>query len=400
MKTEKPVKAEKPEKTKPETQVKVEKPEKVKPEKPVKAEKPEKQKPEKQVKVGKEKPEKQAKATAGRGSVQKTRNGDRIYRGKDNTSATIHNGKPIQVQRGSTVIRRPGGGPRTVIAQRPGHQVVVARGAARGYVQHPVAGRRNYIQRTYYRNHMAYVRAYRQFRYHGVILNVYAPMRYYPVGFYGWASDAWATPIGYTWGWVGQPWFGFYGPYFRPWGGYAGPSYWLTDYLIAETLQEAFQAREEADAQAAAEPDQSAESAAPLSDDVKQMIEAEVRRQLAEEQEEAGGGEEKESVPPSLAESGAHLFVANNNLEVENVATGETCVIGEGDAIQMNGRLPESGGDVSVLVRASKGSDCSVNTTVSVPLPDLIEMHNSMRETLDRGLEALRAATWKSLLKR
>ena len=233
------------------------------------------------------------------------------------------------------------------------------------------------------------------------MLNFYAPARFYSPALYGWAMGPWGAPMDYMWDWSDDPWAVFYGPYFRPWGVYARPSLWLTDYLIANTLQMAFQARDEARAEAQAEPDADADAAsaaddaaqapAPLSDDVKQLFDAQVQRELSDDQADAGESRDPgDSVPPALTGNGLHLFLANDSLEVENTATGGTCVIGEGDAIQMDGALPRSGGDVNVLVRASRGSGCPVNSTVAVPLTDLVEMHNAMRETIDRGLDTLR----------
>ena len=296
------------------------------------------------------------------------------------------------MQRAGTTIRRPAGGPRTVVAQRPGNKVVVVHGGGRGYVQRPVrVGRRDYVQRTYYVNGRRYVRAYRPFSYRGGVLNFYAPMRYYPVGLYGWAIGPWGVPIGYTGPWAGTPWIGYYGPYFTPWGDYPAPSFWLTDYLIANTLQTAFQAREEARADNPADTAESVEAAAPMSDEVKGMIETEVKAELTEAQAEAGESREpRDVVPSSLTAVGTHLFVASNNLEAQDTNTGGTCVIGAGDAIQMNGGLRLDADDVSVLILASKGSDCPVNSKVLIPLPDLVEMHNNMRETIDEGLGVLR----------
>src|ERR1019366_5253305 len=122
-----------------------------------------------------------------------------------------------------------------------------------------------------------------------------------------------------------------------------------------------------------------------MSDEVKEMIEAEVRRQLAEAQAEAQAqgpqvSPSNEGLPPSFSGSGSHLFLASDLVEVENTATGATCVIG-GDAIQMNGGLPRGGGDATLRVLASKGSNCPVGSTISVPVTDLVEMHNNMRET-------------------
>lgn len=342
-----------------------------------------------------------SKPNTGAGSQAKGGRGPATYQTRDKqTVAHIQNGHVTQMQRGNTTIRRPGGGPRTVMARR-GDRTVVARGAGHGYVQRSVrVGSRNFVQRTYYVNGVAYVHAYRPFLYHGVMLNVYAPLGYYPVGFYGWAMGPWGVPVNYPWGWGGSPWFSFYGPYFRPWNTYPSPSFWLTDYMLANTLQAAFQDKQEThDADSAidsnpadADAPQAPQAAQAMPDDVKNMIEAEVRRQLAEAQSEAQSPQQSaQALPQSLAENGAHLFVAADNLEVQNIGTQESCVIGAGDAIQIDGGLPQTGSEVHVLVRASKTSDCPVNSTVSLPLADLVEMHNNMRETIDRGLEALRA---------
>ena len=75
------------------------------------------------------------------------------------------------------------------------------------------------------------------------------PPRYYPVGFYGRAYNPWAAPIAYSWGWGAAPWYGFYGAYFTPYPVYPSAAFWLTDYLIATSLQAVY-AAQAADAQA------------------------------------------------------------------------------------------------------------------------------------------------------
>jgi hypothetical protein len=274
----------------------------------------------------------------------------------------------------------------------------VVRGAAHGYVQQRVVvGGRVIVQRTFVNGSVI---AFRPAFFHGIALNFYAPLGYYPVGFYGWAINPWGLPIGYTWGWGGDPWFGYYGPYFRPFGVYPTPSLWLTDYLIARTLQTAFELREEARAEDQARgevrPDEGIEGSKPISDDVKRMIAEEVRRQLEEAQSEARADElgsappSSDSLPPTFSDKGSHLYLASDSLEVRNTMTGESCVIGDGDAVQMKGGLPRSGDAVTVTVMASKGSDCPVNSTVSVPITEVVEMRNHMRETVEAGLETLR----------
>ena len=312
------------------------------------------------------------------------------------TTAQIHNGRPTMVKNATTTIHRPAGGTRVVVAQR-GNRTVVVRGAGRGYVEHSIRVRgQSFAVRTHYVRGVAYASAYRHIGFGGMSYGFYAPMRYYPVGFYGWALDPWASPLDYPWGWRNAAWYGYYGSYFQPFPVYGRPSLWLTDYLIANTLQAAFQARDEARAAAQQARDMADNygdalpASEPMSDEVKEMIAQEVDRQLAEARIEAQQPQRvSDAPPPAFTDGGSHLFLANDSVEVENASTGETCVIGEGDAIQLNGLVPSDGGPATVMVRASKGSNCPVNTSILVPVSELVEMHNSMRETIEQGLATL-----------
>ena len=87
------------------------------------------------------------------------------------------------------------------------------------------------------------MRYYGRYYYHGMYVNPYYPSYYYGPAFYGWAYNPWAAPVAYGWGWGGNPWFGFYGAYFTPYPIYASPAFWLTDYIIANSLQAAYQAQ-------------------------------------------------------------------------------------------------------------------------------------------------------------
>src|ERR1017187_10693576 len=74
---------------------------------------------------------------------------------------------------------------------------------------------------------------------------------------------------------------------FTPYPMYASPSLWLTDYMIAATLEAAYQERMAARAAAAGSIYQDAGQTAPMSPEVKQAIADEVRRQI--ELERAAG---------------------------------------------------------------------------------------------------------------
>ena len=255
-----------------------------------------------------------------------------------------------------------------------------------GYVGHPYEYRGvHYVSRTYYVNGVVYNRFYRPYTWGGVALNVYAPGVYYRPAFYGWAYNPWATPVVYGgWGWAGNPWYGYYGAWFTPYPVYAGPAFWLTDYLVAQTLAAAYQERsaELAAAQANFGP--------PMSADVKNLVAEEVKRQLALENSEAaaGGGQ----TPPDAGSSGIarmltdnqpHIFIVSDGIDVTS-NSGE-CFVTEGDVLQLRGAVPP-GQPANLTVMASKGQDCAKGSLVQVQVADLQEMQNHMRETLDQGL--------------
>jgi hypothetical protein len=254
-----------------------------------------------------------------------------------------------------------------------------------GYISHPYGYHgMSYVHRTYYYNGVAYSRFYRPYAWGGVSLNVYAPGAYYAPGFYGWAYNPWAVPVAYSWGFAANPWYGYYGGYFAPYPAYAGPAYWLTDYLVSQTLMAAY-AERAAEAAAAANM-----AAAPMTPDVKNLIADEVKRQLALETQEANAGAAAPPDPASsgiarmLADNQPHVFVVGAGLDV--TSTNGECFITEGDVIQLRGTVPQGSAAANLMVMASKGQDCGKGSMVQVQVSDLQDMQNHMRETLDQGL--------------
>jgi hypothetical protein len=198
--------------------------------------------------------------------------------------------------------------------------------------------------------------------------------------------NPWARPVYYSWGWGARPWFGFYGGWFTPYPYYASPSLWLTDYLIARTLEDAYQARVDAAAALQAQN----YSATPLTPDVKQAIADEVHRQLDQERaEQQNQNSAQTGAPPLFSNNGSHVFVVANALTVNSA--GGDCAVTEGDVLQMNGAPPPNSTYADVVVLASKGQDCRKGSVVSVALNDLQEMQNQMRATIDQGLGDLQS---------
>jgi hypothetical protein len=307
-------------------------------------------------------------------------------------------GRPRDVHvnnRGMDIHHGLAGG-RRVEVERADHSRIVAERGGRGYVQHPYAFHgHEFAYRTYYVNGRAYDRFYGRYQYHGVFLEVYAPVHYYPVGFYGFVYNPWVAPVPYAWGWAGTPWFGYYGAYFTPYPVYANASFWLTDYLISQSLAASYQAR--VDAQMAM--NQPLPPGQPvLTPEVKQAITDEVRRQVALENAEAQANAQNtdfngqsSGIARMLADNSSHVFVVGGDLDLID-ASGQECAVSEGDVLQFNPAVPLTADGANLRVMASKGGlECRRGMAVAVSFTDLQSMQNHMRETLDAGLADLQA---------
>jgi len=139
-----------------------------------------------------------------------------------------------------------------------------------------------------------------------------------------------------------------------------------------------------------------------LAPDVKQQIADEVRAQLALENQEAGQNAQNQDVDPgssgiarlvSDVQNGhPHVFVAGGSLDVVDASSGAECAISDGDAVQLSTAPAADATTANVVVLASKGGkECARASTVTVQLADLQEMQNHMRETIDQGLQDLKA---------
>ncbi len=343
-------------------------------------------------------------------------------------------GRPQYVhdeRRGVTISRGPGG-ERNVMRQLPDGRRVVSTGNRFGYVEHRyVPGRgahvvpgRSYVQRTYVVNNVRYTRVYATYSYRGVPYYRYAPFAYYRPAYYHWAFTPWPRPIVFGWGWGGSPWFGFYAGYFAPAPYYPVASLWLADYLLAENLRAAYEARAAAQAEAAAPPPPPAPAGeVTLTPEVKQLIAQEVQAQLAEQQAAAAQAQQAAPVAPAPAPappppSGApmppppggvsapgdelppalspkhRVFIVSSSLSV--VADGQECALTPGDVITRLTDNPDENNLVRVDVLSSKPGDCASGLQVAVAVQDLQEMYNSFRERLDSGLKTLASNSGKS----
>ena len=303
---------------------------------------------------------------------------------------------------------RPGGG-RLVNTGRHGY----------GYGERGYRGRdgRRYMGRTYYRGGHYYAYGYRGGYYHGGYYYGYVPAYYYGPAFYGWAYNPWAAPVVYSWGWGGAPWYGYYGYYFNPYPAYATAALWMTDYVISQNLQAAYEAQAAANANAAAAQGQADAGAqqdasngggsggVALTPEVKQAIADEVKAQLAAEQAAcagtttrgrssgASGSEYVCRRKPARRSSGgsdpAHRTFIVSDVLNETGPDGADCSLSAGDVVTRIDDTPDANKNVKVLVSASQKSDCASGSQVAVSVDDLQEMHNHFREQLDSGLKTL-----------
>lgn len=324
-------------------------------------------------------------------TVEHRPDGTEISRRPDGKPRELHlanrNGAPMDVHHGLA-------GGRRVEVTRADHSRIVADGARRGYVEGPYRfGNREFAHRTYYVNGRAYDRFYGRYGYRGAVLEVYAPARYYPLGFYGWAYNTRWAAAPYAWGWAGD-WYAYYGAYFTPYPVYANASLWLTDYLISQSLIGAYQAQ--VDAQIALS--QLSPGQVALTPEVKQAIANEVQSQVALAYNEAKANSQNSDfdvqsgdIAGLLAESAPHVFLAGTALDLID-STGQECAVTEGDVLQFTPPLPQSADAATLMVLAGKGGmECRPGRLVTVSFADLQEMQNHMRETVDQGLATLQA---------
>jgi hypothetical protein len=341
-------------------------------------------------------------------------NGAAIRTRADGSRSDIHDPK-----RGMDIHHSLSGNRRTTV-ERPDHTRVVAERGGRGYVQHPyVFHGHEFGHRTYFVNGRAYDRFYGRYPYNGVYLDVYAPARFYPYGFYGYAYAPWVAPVPYAWGWGGAPWYGYYGAYYAPYPVYPAPAFWLADFVIAASLQAAFIAQASADmgpAPATAPEWLFARSIADLlvdaaqadakpamTPEVKQMVAEEIKGlvQLEGTEAQANAARQdpdpaKDSVAQLLSDNRPHVFVAGVDLDLVTGA-GTECAFSQGDVVKVAGAPAGGANTVSATVLASKGGkECAVPSTVTVAIADLQDMHNHMREQVDDGLTELQTKQGKA----
>jgi hypothetical protein len=304
----------------------------------------------------------------------------------DGSRAEIHDAR-----RGMD-IRYGLNGSRHVVMERSDHSRVFAERGGSGYVQHPYEYRgQEFAHRTYFDHGQEFVRFYTRSAYHGMYLEIYTPATYYPVGFYGWVYTPWGEPIHYSWQWRGTPWYRVYAGYFTPYATYGSAPLWLTDYVIATSLQAAYAAQVRAQMAAG-------NGAAPLSAEVKEEIAQEVQVEVQQEGAAARansgnlqGAPDDEGISTLLRDGHSHVFMPGSVVDLVD-ASGNGCTLSPGDVVQVRAAPAPGAQAVNATVLASKGGrECATDGTVRMQLTDLQESENYMRQSIEQGMAELQA---------
>jgi hypothetical protein len=320
------------------------------------------------------------------------------------------NGQIRSVNKNGMHIEHGMHGGRKVVSTHNGVRVVSNGRGRGGYTQraYVTRGGRSYYSRTYYYNGGYRSGVYVGYNYGGYPYYGYNPGYYYGPAYYGWAYNPWPAPVAYGWGWGGAPWYGYYGAYYQPYPVYPSAAFWLTDYLIAASLQAAYTANAEANEGWLLRPDASqgtlvasllavpaAAETAKLSPEVKKDLAEEVKIALAAEQSEAGKAKgssagaapaNKNEAPPAL-DPKFKTFVVSADLSL--VADGAECALTDGDVVVRTTDTPDADQNVNVKVVASTKADCAIGKEGPLAVDDLQEMYNHFREGLKDGMGEL-----------
>ncbi|HEV2285124.1 MAG TPA: hypothetical protein VGR80_03690 [Steroidobacteraceae bacterium] len=326
------------------------------------------------------------------------------------------------------------------VANAPVH-VVRYGNALSGTVERPI--RPGFVSRTFVSGgRVLYTHVYQQHVWHqfgrSFTYEAYVPAVRFPAAYYGWALGVWARPVAFSWGWRAQAWYPAYGALFTPYPVYASPDLWMTDYILAQNMQAAYQAQAvqtpppaatdyvdpAAAPQAPYAPSQYVDPAAapgavaPQSDEaappggeavpapaapattapppavtpqIKAQLDAQIKVQLEDQQAAATATPATlttQSGPAALRAN--HVFFAV--VQPLDVASGPNrhCKLSANDYIKRTGGMSADDWMIPVVVELSAPSDCPEGLATRIGLNDLNAMENEQEAQV---LQAMRAAS-------
>ncbi|HYM43019.1 MAG TPA: hypothetical protein VET46_09690 [Steroidobacteraceae bacterium] len=286
--------------------------------------------------------------------------------------------------------------------------------------------RPGFVSRTFVSGgQVLYTHVYRQQVWHqfgrSFAYETYVPAVRFPALYYAWALGAWPRPVFYAWRWQAQPWYPAYGVLFTPYPVYTSPDLWMTDYIIAQNMQAAYQAQtavpppaapipdgsvappvpdpgyttltpRSGDAPPVAEPDNTAAPVPPppaMTPQVKAELNAQIKVQLREQQaaQASPATATTQSAPPALRPS--HVFFEVVQPLDVSTANGH-CSLKPNDYIKRTGGMSSDDWMIPVVVELSAQSDCPEGLTTRIGLNDLNAMENEQEAQV---MEAMRAAS-------
>ncbi len=382
--------------------------------------------------------------SSGRTSEGTASNGDRIRYRRDNdgrervSSVTRHDNrtgdrKEVRFdrrgQRSDIKVTRGNGAVLESHRDRDGHYRVtknfgdhrVVSYSRRGYIEKSYRGRHDQmlLRRTYVDriSRKAYVRYYYNDR---LGYRVYRPSWYFGANFYSGliVGSAW-TPLRYSyykgWRWYANPWVFHprnpYAYYFAPYSVYRSPVYWVTDYVIAESLasyysrstelaQENAALRQQVDSlnneissmqdvqdEEVLKQQQQLEANAVISQEIKEQIAVQVKAELEAQQKQSSV-----AISDVLSNTN-YLFVASDELDVsytDSSGSEVSCTISEGDIFQLNKAISQGEEVAEIKIKTSKKSEdsCPTGTIAYASVKNLEEMKNEFSARTEAGAKA------------
>jgi hypothetical protein len=225
--------------------------------------------------------------------------------------------------------------------------------------------------------------------------------------------------MSYAWGWQVQPWYPIYGAQFTPYPAYTSPDLWMTDYIIAQNMQTAYQAQTVAppsepaqeDAPAAPASDSSVAATAAQSSDatpapqpsdvapvtpppvitpeVKAQLNAQIKVQLQEQQAAAAMPVSltTQSTPPALRAN--HVFFeVVQPIDVPTGTANGHCSLSANDYIKRTDTMSTDDWMIPVVVELSRASDCPEGLATRIGLNDLNAMENEQEAQVVAAMQA------------
>ena len=333
------------------------------------------------------------------------------YRDHEKSVTFDKNGKVSSIRSANLSVARGPHGERTIVSRRADNSRIVSTGRHSGYVERNITvGNRTYVQRTTIVNERITTNTFVAYNHGGIMLTRFVPPVFYAPAFYGWAYYPWVAPVHFGFGWFGAPWYIGPNPYFTAYPVYPSAAFWLTDYMLGETLAAAYDIhREHMEAQAddmeaiadATSPDSMedgsdklrADATTPITPELKNQIAEEVKQQIKYDNVSANSANQESSfdeLPAVLGDAG-HLFIVSSSLDV-STADQQECGLQPGDILRMVSAPANNAPIVELRVASSKRLDCPAGVTVGVALQDLQEMQNAFRSNVESGLQSLAAS--------